>query len=97
MILELLRSYSKGKVMVIGDLMLDRYLFGEINRKSAEAPIDIVDVNSKLEQVGGAANVALSLKNIKNKVFLFGLIGNDYEGNKILSILKKIKLNIWNF
>ena len=92
MILELLRSYSKGKVMVIGDLMLDRYLFGEINRKSAEAPIDIVDVNTKLEQVGGAANVALSLKNIKTNVFLFGLIGNDYEGNKILSILKKNKI-----
>ena len=89
---EFLKSISKTSVMVIGDVILDRYLFGNIKRKSAEAPIDIVDIDYKKEQLGGAANVALSFKNLKVEVLLFGFIGNDAAGEKIISIMKKNKM-----
>ncbi len=90
---EFLKSIAKTSVMVIGDIMLDRYLYGEISRKSAEAPIDIVNITNHKEQIGGAANVALSFKNLKVNVSLFGFIGNDLVGKKITSILKKNKIN----
>ncbi len=93
MMQEFLKSVSKTSVMIIGDIMLDRYLFGAINRKSAEAPIDIVDINDQKEQLGGASNVALSFNNLKANVLLFGFIGNDLAGEKIISIMKKNKIN----
>ena len=93
MILEFLKSISNTSVMVIGDIILDRYLFGETNRKSPEAPIDIVDIKSEKEQVGGAANVALSFKKLNANVSLFGFVGNDSAGKKIISTIKKHKIN----
>ena len=93
MLKEFLKSVTKTSVMVIGDIMLDKYLFGEIKRKSSEAPIDIVDISSEQEKIGGAANVALSLKNLKAKVSIFGFVGNDLTGKKIISIIKKNKIN----
>ena len=56
--LDLITRFGGKKVAVIGDIMLDRSLFGVTERFSAEAPIPIVDVKSKVEQLGGAANVA---------------------------------------
>ncbi len=90
---EFFKSISKTSVMVIGDIILDRYLFGNIERKSPEAPIDIVDIDYKKEQLGGAANVALNFKNLNVQVLLFGFIGNDSAGEKIISIMKKNKMN----
>ena len=59
--LNLITRFGGKKVAVIGDIMLDRSLFGVTERFSAEAPIPIVDVKSKVEQLGGAANVANEL------------------------------------
>ena len=71
MLKEFIKSVSKTSVIVIGDIILDKYMFGEISRKSAEAPIDIVDINNQKEQLGGAANVALSFQNLKVKNSFF--------------------------
>ena len=90
---EFLKSAAKTSVMVIGDIMLDRYLFGDIKRKSTEAPIDIVDISDKKEKIGGAANVALSFKNLNANISLFGFVGNDLAGKKIISELKKNKIS----
>ena len=90
---EFLKSLTQTSVMVIGDIMLDRYLFGEIKRTSTEAPINIVDIIKEKEKIGGAGNVALSLKNLKVKVSLFGFVGNDLAGTKIISEIKKNKIN----
>ena len=65
-------------------------MFGEISRKSAEAPIDIVDINNQKEQLGGAANVALSFHNLKVKTLLFGLVGNDSYGKSNFFNEKKL-------
>ena len=93
MLKEFIKSVSKTSVIVIGDIILDKYMFGEISRKSAEAPIDIVDINNQKEQLGGAANVALSFQNLKVKTLLFGLVGNDSYGKKVISLMKKKNLN----
>jgi len=93
MMREFLKSAAKTSVMVIGDIMLDRYLFGDIKRKSTEAPIDIVDIHDNQEKIGGAANVALSFKNLNTNISLFGFVGDDLAGKKIISELKKNKIS----
>ena len=93
MIRKFLKSIQKNSVMVVGDIMLDRYLFGEISKKSDEAPIDIVKINKTSEKLGGAANVALSLQKLNTNVLLFGFVGNDFYGEEIISIMKKNKMN----
>ena len=90
---KFLRSIQNTSVMVVGDIMLDRYLFGKINRKSPEAPINILNIEREEEKLGGAGNVALNFKKLNIKTLLFGFIGNDLNGEKIISIMKKNKMN----
>ena len=68
--LDLIDRLGGGKVAVIGDIMLDLSLFGVTERFSAEAPIPIVDVKSKVEQLGGAANVANNVKKLGENILL---------------------------
>ncbi len=75
--------------MVIGDLMLDRYLWGNVHRISPEAPVPVVDINQSEDRPGGAANVALNLKAMGASVTVAGAIGNDPDG----VILKKLLEN----
>ena len=84
--LDLITRFGGKKVAVIGDIMLDRSLFGVTERFSAEAPIPIVDVKSKVEQLGGAANVANNLRALGDTPILFSVVGDDQDG-KILSKL----------
>ena len=84
--LDLITRFGGKKVAVIGDIMLDRSLFGVTERFSAEAPIPIVDVKSKVEQLGGAANVANNLRALGDIPILFSVVGDDQDG-KILSKL----------
>ncbi|MEL7533060.1 MAG: PfkB family carbohydrate kinase [Bacteroidota bacterium] len=73
---------AKGKkVLVIGDLMIDRYLWGKVERISPEAPVPIVAVQKEENRLGGAANVALNLQSLEAEVSLAGLIGNDEMGS----------------
>lgn len=74
-------------VMVIGDLMLDRYLWGSVSRISPEAPVPVVDVSRSENRPGGAANVALNLKAMGANVTLAGVLGNDDEGEKLRKLL----------
>ena len=84
--LDLITGLGGKKIAVIGDIMLDRSLFGVTERFSAEAPIPIVDVKSKVEQLGGAANVANNLRALGDTPILFSVVGDDQDG-KILSKL----------
>jgi D-glycero-beta-D-manno-heptose-7-phosphate kinase len=71
---------SRLKILVIGDLMLDRYHFGRVNRISPEAPVPIVDVEHTDNRPGGAANVALNIRSLGAQVALCGVIGHDDNG-----------------
>ena len=84
---EITSGFADKNVLVVGDLMLDTYLWGEINRISPEAPVPIVEVKKIEYNPGGAANVALNLASLGCKVSLIGLIGTDAEGTILKNLL----------
>ena len=86
-----LSASQELRIMVIGDLMLDRYLWGNVNRISPEAPVPIVDVYNEENRLGGAANVALNLHSLGAIPILSGFVGEDMEGTSILSLVEKKK------
>lgn len=77
------------EILVVGDLMLDHYIFGSANRLSPEAPVPIVDVDKESKIVGGAANVASNLIDLGAKVYLAGVVGEDVPGEEIIDLLEK--------
>ena len=77
------------EVLVIGDLMLDRYLWGNVERISPEAPVPIVDIWKEESRLGGAANVALNVAALGAKPVLCGLVGEDGEGEKIMELVEE--------
>ena len=82
----------KSKILVIGDIILDEYWFGNSNRISPEAPIPIVNINNKDLRLGGAGNVALNLSKIDPNVTLVSSVGKDLDGKIIEKILKKKRI-----
>lgn len=76
----ILRSLRGGRVVVVGDVMLDVFVFGEVTRISPEAPVPVVRVTRQTERLGGAANVALNVKSLGGKVALVGVVGDDAAG-----------------
>jgi D-beta-D-heptose 7-phosphate kinase/D-beta-D-heptose 1-phosphate adenosyltransferase len=79
--------------LVIGDLMLDRYLIGEVDRISPEAPVPVVLLKQQNERAGGAANVAANLALLGINTTMAGVIGNDAEGRALLQMLKTLHIN----
>jgi D-beta-D-heptose 7-phosphate kinase/D-beta-D-heptose 1-phosphate adenosyltransferase len=77
-------------IAVVGDLILDHYIFGEATRLSPEAPIPIVKGLSEVYILGGACNVVRNLKSFGSNVELFGIIGQDTNGFKLLEMLSEI-------
>lgn len=77
------KKFSSVKIAVIGDLMLDRYVFGEVNRVSPEAPVPILDFASEETRLGGAANVANNIKALGANVQLYGIVGNHAANNDL--------------
>lgn len=77
MISEIKHRFSKQKVLVIGDAMIDAYYLGSVNRISPEAPVPIIEIESKDKRLGGAANVALNAKAMGADVALCSLLGED--------------------
>jgi len=87
---SLLQRIQGRKVAVLGDLMLDEYLFGEVTRISPEAPVPIVRVTRERAVLGGAANVAANLKALGAEPLLMGTLQNDAAGNRLLGLLAKL-------
>ena len=83
---------TKKKILVIGDVMLDRYWMGQVNRISPEAPVPILDVNDSVDKPGGAANVAKNLSDFGMDVTLVGLTGNDEASEKLSQLLSKTNI-----
>lgn len=79
-VLEILHALEGGRVVVVGDLMLDVFVFGQVTRISPEAPVPVVRVTEETERLGGAANVALNVKSLGGRVALVGVVGEDGAG-----------------
>ena len=81
------------KILVIGDIMLDEYIYGECNRISPEAPVQVFEYMRSENRLGGAANAANNLSSFGFEVDLIGLVGNDENATKLLSFSKKTNIN----
>jgi rfaE bifunctional protein kinase chain/domain len=91
-IVNLFKNFNKLKVLIIGDVMIDSYYFGKVDRISPEAPVPIVSVDRKDSRLGGAANVALNIKALGATPILCSVIGNDDDGEKFVRLLNKEEL-----
>jgi D-beta-D-heptose 7-phosphate kinase / D-beta-D-heptose 1-phosphate adenosyltransferase len=86
-------DFSKTRVLVAGDVMLDRYLFGGTSRISPEAPVPVVHVRTSDDRAGGAANVAANLAALGVGTTLLGVVGRDDEGAKLQSVLEQQRID----
>ncbi len=83
---------DRVSILIVGDVMLDRYLWGDIRRISPEAPVPIVEVHRETHTAGGAANVANNLAALGVRCELFGLVGNDTNGVELQALLRQQKV-----
>ena len=90
---KLFDEFSRLTLMIIGDVMVDSYLWGKVERISPEAPIPIVALKKRENRMGGAANVAMNVKALGAKPILCSVIGNDDKGDTFLSLLKREKVD----
>ena len=78
---DLIRRFKNKRVIVLGDLMLDRYIWGDVSRISPEAPVPVVEVRKSTLSLGGAGNVGQNLESLGAAPVLVGLVGEDEEGD----------------
>jgi D-beta-D-heptose 7-phosphate kinase / D-beta-D-heptose 1-phosphate adenosyltransferase len=86
-------KYHGAHVAVIGDIMLDRYFYGDVTRISPEAPVPVVNVRREAQLPGGAANVAVNLASLGVSASLAGVVGHDSDGDLLLTQLESIDVN----
>ena len=86
------RALRGRRIGVVGDFMLDRYVWGSATRLSPEAPVPVVDFKDESQVLGGAGNVATNLAALGAAVFPFGVVGDDEEGRVILSLIHAAKM-----
>ncbi|MDX2186996.1 MAG: PfkB family carbohydrate kinase [Opitutaceae bacterium] len=91
---NVLRKIKGLRVLVIGDVMLDHYIWGDATRISPEAPVPVVDIARDTFTAGGAANVALNLASLGARAAVAGLVGNDDAGHRLKSLLKTSGIQI---
>jgi rfaE bifunctional protein kinase chain/domain len=90
---QLFEGFANTKIGVVGDIMLDTYWWGGVDRISPEAPVPIVSLQRKETRVGGAANVALNLRALGAPTTLFAVVGTDTEANDLNTLLKAEGIN----
>ena len=78
------------RIAVLGDLMLDRYIWGSVTRVSPEAPVPVVDMEQEQTRLGGAANVANNIRSLGGEAVLIGAIGGDGSGDELLGLLGEV-------
>lgn len=87
--MNILEQFNGLKVLVVGDVMIDAYYFGKVERISPEAPVPVVAVEKKEQRLGGAANVAMNLVSLGAKPIVCSVVGNDQEGKDLIRLFKE--------
>lgn len=88
-------GFSNSSVLVVGDVILDKYHFGKVRRISPEAPVPVVEVERSMFTLGGAGNVANNIAHLGGKSYLFGTAGNDTNKTILLDLLNKINVEVF--
>ncbi len=92
-LLNILDKFKNKRIAVVGDLMIDVYIWGRATRISPEAPVPIVHVKKRTSTLGGAANVMRNIITMGGDVEAFGVLGNDHRGDELLKLLKEYDIN----
>jgi rfaE bifunctional protein kinase chain/domain len=90
---HLFETFKNKKILVIGDVMLDRYMIGDVQRISPEAPVPVVELKKEEDRLGGAANVALNIISLGAEVVLASVIGSDVYGQRIIELCSENKID----
>ncbi len=90
---EIIKKFNGTRILAIGDLMLDQYLYGTVTRISPEAPVPIVNIETDVCELGGAANAVNNINNLGGIVEVIGVIGKDDEGRILLDLFKEKNVN----
>jgi rfaE bifunctional protein kinase chain/domain len=93
-LLSALKSLAGKKILLIGDLILDEYIWGGVTRISQEAPVPVVEVKKTEYRLGGAGNVAQNLANLGVTVFVAGLVGGDEEAKSMKALMQKNNIQV---
>jgi len=86
-------NFGKSMILVIGDIMLDRFIWGNVSRISPEAPVPVVEVERETIMLGGAANVVNNLVSLGGNVMMCGIVGDDSTGEQIISKLNELDVD----
>ena len=89
-LLAVLEKFRRRRILVVGDLMLDRFIWGDVERISPEAPVPVLRVSSESYRLGGAANVIHNIRSLGGKVAVCGVVGRDEAGRRLLQGLRGI-------
>ena len=90
---EILKKFDEVRIAVVGDMMLDEYLIGKVNRISPEAPVPVVNIEEERFVLGGASNVANNLRSLDGQVLVFGVVGEDANGEKFINELREKEMD----
>jgi rfaE bifunctional protein kinase chain/domain len=90
---SILNQFKNKQVLIIGDAMIDAYMWGNIHRMSPEAPVPVVEIEKRESRLGGAANVALNIQSLGATPVLFSAIGTDHYGDVFSMLMEKQKLS----
>ena len=93
-LLKIIEQFKDKKILVLGDIMLDKYIWGEVSRISPEAPVQVVNVAKESYAPGGAANVANNIAALSPNVVIVGVVGNDNTKDILITELKKRNINV---
>jgi len=89
---EIIKNFKDKKILVIGDLMLDRFVLGDVSKISPEAPVPVFELKEQYCLLGGAGNVASSLRALGLEVCVSGIVGDDDDGREILNQIKNLNV-----
>src|SRR5688500_3639911 len=92
-LIELLQGLGQPRVLVVGDLMLDRYVWGDAERISQEAPVILLHADRREERLGGASSVATMLRALGADVTLAGVVGDDADGARVRHVLAELGID----
>lgn len=90
---ELFDAFGRQRVMIVGDVMVDAYLWGRVDRISPEAPVPIVAVHQRESRLGGAANVAINIQALGANPLLCSVIGKDRSGDELLALMRELGMD----
>ncbi|HOJ87187.1 MAG TPA: PfkB family carbohydrate kinase, partial [Elusimicrobiales bacterium] len=90
-LIKIVDNFKNKTIGIIGDVILDKYIFGKVRRISPEAPVPIVEINSEKISFGGSSNVASNISDLGGKAVILSVLGNDSAASEISSMMREKK------